>query len=48
MVAILTISFMVLVFITLLSCGRIVRLERELEWWRNGYMKLNNQKFKEE
>ena len=37
-----------LLCLTLIACGRITRLEKDLNFWRQEAMKLNNKKFKEE
>ena len=44
----LCIGFVVAMCISLVAICRISRLEKDLEWWRNEAIKLNNQKFKEE
>ena len=43
-------SFLVvgLLCVTLIACGRITRLEKDLNFWRQEAMKLSNKKFKEE
>ena len=43
-------SFLVvgLLCLTLIACGRITRLGKDLNFWRQEAMKLNNKKFKEE
>lgn len=43
-------SFLVvgLLCVTVIACGRITRLEKDINFWRQEAMKLNNEKFKEE
>lgn len=38
-------SFLVvgLLCTTLIACGRIVRLAKDLEWWRNEAIRLNSE-----
>lgn len=38
----------VLVILCVVLNGRVHRLAKDLEWWRNEAIRLNNEKFKEE
>ena len=48
MVTFLSICVVALLCVTFTACGRITRLEKDLHFWRQEAMKLNNKKFKEE
>ena len=43
-------SFLVvgLLCVTVIACGRITRLAKDLEWWRNEAIRLNNEKHRKE
>lgn len=43
-------SFLVvgLLCLTFIACGRITRLVKDLEWWRNEAIRLNNEKHRKE
>ena len=48
MVTFLSFCVVALLCVTFIACGRITRLEDDLNFWRQEAMKLNNEKFKEE
>ena len=39
----LCIGFVVAMCISLVAIGRIIRLEKDLEWWRNECIRLDNE-----
>lgn len=43
-------SFLVvgLLCLTLIACGRITRLEKDLNFWRQEAIRLNNEKYRKE
>lgn len=43
-------SFLVvgLLCVTVIACGRITRLTKDLEWWRNEAIRSNNEKHRKE
>lgn len=48
MVTFLSICVVALLCVTVTACGRNIRLEDDLNFWRQEAMKLDNEKFKEE
>lgn len=48
MVTFLSICVVALLCVTVIACGRIIRLEDDLNFWRQEAMKLNSKEFKEE